>query len=419
MIISHLSQLDSTTLDAHLRARFDEFGITRLADISGLDRIGIPTHSCVKPGTSDVIWVYSGKGTTPSGSRISAIMECIERTAALWDVERVVIASRESLAQNCTVWGPEQFTEKSCDVAEDAPITWVKATHLRTREPVWVPADLVFTGRRPSLPAPFSFVITTSNGLGAGFSREQAITHALGEIIERDAVSIIELRASHFGAAFLWAMARAIGQREEQLRDVFHDNADLAPTIDRTSLPPLAQSLCDRYRSAGLDLQIKQIPNDLDVPVFGAAAVEIMSFDNVLATAGYGINLDPERALCAALLELAQSRATDRQGAREDCVEDEKKRFCQIPSDHWLATPGTNEIPFSALNWRATRHTSALEEYLERLSMVGLCDASVVDFTTYTGLYAVRVLVPGVETWHPTAGTSRLGSRAAKFFDWS
>ena len=58
----------------NLSKRLEEFGITRLADTTGLDYINIPTSSCVCPGTTDAIWVYSGKGTTPERSRISAII---------------------------------------------------------------------------------------------------------------------------------------------------------------------------------------------------------------------------------------------------------------------------------------------------------------------------------------------------------
>ena len=55
-------------------------GITRVADITSLDRIGIPVFSCIRPTAMDgAITVYNGKGATIEESRISAIMEGIER----------------------------------------------------------------------------------------------------------------------------------------------------------------------------------------------------------------------------------------------------------------------------------------------------------------------------------------------------
>src|SRR5512133_467650 len=58
-------------------------GITRVADITSLDRIGIPVFSCIRPTADDgAITVYNGKGATVEESRISAIMEGIERYSA-------------------------------------------------------------------------------------------------------------------------------------------------------------------------------------------------------------------------------------------------------------------------------------------------------------------------------------------------
>ena len=41
-----------------------KIGVTRLADITNMDILGIPNYSAVLPGTEDYIWVYSGKGPT-------------------------------------------------------------------------------------------------------------------------------------------------------------------------------------------------------------------------------------------------------------------------------------------------------------------------------------------------------------------
>ena len=46
-------------------------GITRVADITDLDRIGIPVFSCIRPTADDgAITVYNGKGATVEESRI-------------------------------------------------------------------------------------------------------------------------------------------------------------------------------------------------------------------------------------------------------------------------------------------------------------------------------------------------------------
>lgn len=401
----------------NLSKRLEEFGITRLADTTGLDYINIPTSSCVCPGTTDAIWVYSGKGTTPERSRISAIMECVERTSSLWNEERIIISDYSTLSQKSIVWEPTKFTESiSSHYSPNEPIAWIEGTHLWKDCSVWIPADLAFNGHRPQLEVPNPFLVSTSNGLGAGFSLEQATTQALGELIERDAVSCMELRASHFGAAYILNLARFIGKEQSSLLKNFQDNTDLALTINLESLPQSAIDLYKKFQDANLDIQIKYIPNDFNVPVFGAAAVEMMSFDSVLAAAGYGISLNPEEAICRALLELAQSRATDRQGVREDCGCEEKDRHSDIPSSHWLAEPGSKSTNYEDIFAFQDSKVSSKDDFLARLKSSGLDDAAVVNFNTYKDIFVVRAIVPEIETWHATGGVSRVGQRMSGYF---
>jgi len=50
------------------------FGVTRLADITRLDRIGIPTYQAIRP-SSRSLSVSQGKGLTPEAAKVSAAME--------------------------------------------------------------------------------------------------------------------------------------------------------------------------------------------------------------------------------------------------------------------------------------------------------------------------------------------------------
>ena len=53
------------------------FGITRVADITGLDDIGLPVHVAYRPdGLTFAVSI--GTGATPAQSRVSAVMESIE-----------------------------------------------------------------------------------------------------------------------------------------------------------------------------------------------------------------------------------------------------------------------------------------------------------------------------------------------------
>lgn len=406
---------DYDELERTLVPRMSEFGVTRLADTTGLDRIGIPTASVVRPGTSDVIWVYSGKGLTRSQARVVAVMEALERTSALWpssdrldiQVSTAVGLSRSSRGP---VWGAARFTEARCESAE--PIPWVAAERLPDGEPVWVPADLVFAGRRPAdLVRASLFPARTSNGLAAGFDVDGATLHALLEIAERDIVSHFEVLSSHAGVSYLAAIAEQVGIDVRWLGDVYRDDTEMAVTVEQASLPPVARRLVGRFVDAGLAVVVKALPNDLRLPTFGAACTEEIGISEVLGCAGYSARFDPEEAVVAALLELAQTRATDLQGAREDRHDIEKQRLPRSPASHWLLTSGS-PLPFFAVRALFDEvDEPSVDGLLGRLGAVGLTDAAVFQFDAPPGVSAVRVLVPGAETWHCTGGEASLGPR--------
>ncbi len=52
-------------------------GITRVADVTGLDDVGIPVHQAIRPA-SHTLSVSQGKGVTHELARVSAAMEMIE-----------------------------------------------------------------------------------------------------------------------------------------------------------------------------------------------------------------------------------------------------------------------------------------------------------------------------------------------------
>ena len=60
-----------------------KIGVTRISDITCMDRLYIPNYSAILPGTEDSIWVYSGKGPTKIQAKASALMEAIERYSSL------------------------------------------------------------------------------------------------------------------------------------------------------------------------------------------------------------------------------------------------------------------------------------------------------------------------------------------------
>jgi ribosomal protein S12 methylthiotransferase accessory factor len=408
-------------LERYLMRRTEEFGISRLADTTGLDRVGIDTASVVKPGTTDAIWVYSGKGLSRSQARAGAIMECLERTCALWpgDQDGVVlgpVVTADGRHPTEAVWGPGNFTEAPHPGARDMVIPWTSGTRLSDGSPIWLPADLVFTGHRPaSTQGGSPFRVRTSNGLGAALDHDSAVIHALLELAERDIVSHHEVIASHAGVSFLAAVAAATGITSQWLGQLYRDDTSYAVTVDPQTAPDRAGTLIDRYSRAGLTVVIKALPNDFGLPAFGVACMEQVTAAHVLGCAGYAARCDAEEALVAALLELAQTRATDLQGAREDRHDIEKRRLPEVPANHWLGTPGeATRFDVAVSMFDTTQGTPTLKHIVSAFARARLDDIAIVSFPAPDGIHAVRVLAPGVETWHSTGGCSRLGPRLAR-----
>jgi len=64
-----------------MRPRMREFGITRLADQTGLDFLGTPTFAAFRPNAA-TLSVNQGKGTSCAAAEVSALMEAVEFSVA-------------------------------------------------------------------------------------------------------------------------------------------------------------------------------------------------------------------------------------------------------------------------------------------------------------------------------------------------
>ena len=70
-------------------------GITRIADITDLDRIGLPVFTVIRPTAEDgAISVYGGKGISKIHAKASGMMEAFERySAEKQEADEVIIAN--------------------------------------------------------------------------------------------------------------------------------------------------------------------------------------------------------------------------------------------------------------------------------------------------------------------------------------
>jgi YcaO-like protein with predicted kinase domain len=169
-------------------------GVTRVADITGLDRIGIPVFSSIRPSAEgSAISVYNGKGTTADEARVSAMMEAIERYSAEVGEKELFMDRYSGLSEKENVLNPKELIlpDYVKDI-EDVRIPWMKGYDLMKDEEIYVPANAVFH----PLPSRYDRVRlfrTNTNGLAGGNELEEAIFHGLAEVIERDAWSLVEI----------------------------------------------------------------------------------------------------------------------------------------------------------------------------------------------------------------------------------
>ncbi len=303
-----------------------KIGVTRIGNITHLDRLGIPNYSVVLPGTEDYIWVYSGKGFTMKQARTSGLMEAIERYSSLpGSYERQLIrGSYFELSKRYNILSSDDVCEPlSVPYRDDMIMDYIEGLDLVSYEQILVPAALAlfrYTQHGKAV-NPFSFSHT--NGLASGNVLEEAICHALCEVIERDASSLAELRSSAFPFHLLKILTNKFKESgyaiNEIASDAMVDEPNLFPMLDlEGNIFHPARNLVDRFKAANISLIIKEITSDVGISTFNAASVEWLTQNYGYLAEGTGTHPDARIALVRAITELAQTRAANIQGARDD-----------------------------------------------------------------------------------------------------
>lgn len=357
---------------------FPLFGITRVANVTGLDQIGIPVVMVNRPNSRSLS-VSQGKGTTLAAAKASAVMESIES----WHAERPALALRhgsyEDLRYGLPLVDPNLLP---CHVDSiftiHTQLLWSEGTNLKDGTSIWVPYEMVHTNYTLPLPTGHGCFQATSNGLASGNHWIEAVIHGLAEVVERDART-------------LWNLLPVDAQDDTRL--------DLETVAD-----PVCRGLLARFAKAGVAVGVWDMTADTGVPTFIARIVQATGNGARLVrpASGYGTHLVPEIALARALTEAAQSRLTFISGARDDMQREEYERFLTDQEQTlWLdrIRLGAPVRDFNQIiRWRGASLRADLAEMRRRLSLVGIEDIVVVDLTRpEIGIPVVRVIVPGLE----------------------
>jgi ribosomal protein S12 methylthiotransferase accessory factor len=399
-------------------------GVTRLADITDMDVLRVPNYSAVLPGTEDYIWVYSGKGPTREHAKASAVMESIERYSSLpaGGPRKFTRSSYSELSKNHKVLHPEEIIEPvRFEYLDDMVMDWLPGHDLASGEQVMVPATIALFRYSPQPPAvnPFSYFHT--NGLASGNVIEEAVCHALCEVIERDAMSLAELRASAIPFHILRSLVNSLNSAGFPVpnikADKFVDDPGVFPDvdIDHVDFQP-ARDLAEKFRQAGIPLTIKDITSEIGIPTFNASSVEWVSHDYGYLAEGHGTHPDARIALLRAITEVSQTRAANIQGARDDL---RKIRYGESNTDDrraWQFMPSRNRVEFSKIATFFNEDIlDDIDLLLSRLKAAGLNRVIIVDLTNpEIKIPVVRAIVPGLETFKITK--SVMGTRARACF---
>jgi ribosomal protein S12 methylthiotransferase accessory factor YcaO len=392
----------------------ESLGVTRVADITGLDRIGIPVYSAIVPDSADTLSVYNGKGLRPIDAKAGALMEAIERQTALKARPPTVEDSYAHLRDVAATLNPHSINyELAANYSEDRTYSWCQGVEIFSGEPCYVPAKLAGYNWY-NVPHPASFVMTDTNGLASGNTREEAICHALCELAERDAWGFAEL-----GAHYMPRERRALVFGPDAKDGP--DDLEMFPCVDLGS-----DELLQKFWNADLFPVVRDITSELGIPAFFASLCDESITGYPMAHCGMGAHPNAEVAIRRSLLELAQSRCVDIQAVREDIQQPgsvitgrftphsrrvdiiNRESWCFGRSKHLRKFEEIPSYPFSTLD-------EDLEFLLQRFKACGLDQIVVVDFTPdKTGYSVVRVIVPGIENWALDHG--RLGDRAVNFW---
>jgi YcaO-like protein with predicted kinase domain len=369
---------------ARARGLFGPLGITRVANVTGLDCIGIPVVMVCRPNARSLA-VSQGKGVDLDAARASGVMESIE----LYHAERITQPLK------LATWNELRFSHDLVPVEElplisvsafhpDRSLLWIQGMDLLASKPRWVPYELVHTNYTLPFPSGSGCFVMSSNGLASGNHGLEAVSHGLCEVIERDASALFRFRALEAQAAL---------------------RVDLDTVAD-----PVCRQVIDLYDRAAVSVAVWDMTSDVGVAAFRCVVLdrEASLFRPLGPVEGMGCHPVREVALLRALTEAAQARLTLIAGSRDDngrarygraregaLIESARER---------LLAPGTRAFAAAP-----TFESDTLEEDVARilsgLTGAGLTQAVVVDLTKpELGIPVVRVIVPGLETYHHVQG---------------
>ena len=278
------------------------------------------------------------------------------------------------------------------DFEKERKIEWTLTKDIITENDYYIPSNAIFHPYIPKDIKNTSAIFKgNTNGLASGNVLEEAVLHGMLEVIERDAWSIFELT-------------------KKNKKCINIDNIK----------NPLINELLEKFKKESINIKLMDLTADIDIPTIAATADDTILKDPALLTLGIGTHLNPEIAVLRALTEVAQSRATQIHGTREDtsrAVLMRKAGYERMKkiNKHYFEEKNDNIIDLIDIE---DKSTDSLKKNIEiTTNELKRNNIDKILFKNLTrkeiGINVVRVIIPGTENF--SIDPDRVGKRWMKF----
>ena len=372
----HPNTLSIEEITSILSYELPKAGVTRLASITGFSDLSWPVWISIRPNAK-ALSQSSGKSLSHLSALIGAAMEGIELSKAEEYVPLAPIVStfNEAKKKNC-------LDLKKSPIPTDlfsssTPIRWIKSeklekTGLSSEKGCLIPVNLIkLDFRNQELDLGFA---NTSNGLASGFKREEAISQALLECVERHSSTLSNM----YG---------------------------LAKQLDNSKLPDKCTKMIAELFDLGFLTTITDCTAFDGLPVFEATLTPTKPAAKFTGGLGWGCHPNPEIALLRSIIEANQARTIIISGSRDDMHKNIylKERVRHKTAEYTRIVQKSR--PVSEISFENTKPPMPISDYITDtiniLAKNGFNDIYVVPLTSINEpVQVVKVIIPGLEGYH-------------------
>ena len=282
-----------------LLERSGRFGDLIVERLDQKDIFGVPVYRIYQEGDN---YLEHGKGLIRAQAMASGLMEFVERYSALRPVpSAMVMSTKEGLGDEAvSYWDlvPERRLAEgsSREEVDRLKMYWTRAWSLTRQQDVYVPGHLVYT-HIPYLDTRWY----CTNGLGAGNTMEEALVHAICEVVER---------------------------HQEEFINRNHLPVDC---IDQSTIisKPVLWAL-KLFRKNGFEVHLADYSGDLGIPTVQVLAIHPAEKTTHAGWCmAHGTHTDPAVAMVRVLSELCQTRAVYIKNT-EDGTHEEEQQYASL-----------------------------------------------------------------------------------------